>query len=412
MKHPLDKINDEAQEICSEVKSDLTKAGKHLEQIGDEYHRVTELSGAPMVLINDIDRQFEKATKLHGSDIALLFVATGLQCVRQYFLTAIPAERPGDKAAANAVKNGDKEHSDRHHRLYNPSLNEIKTNPVPFDVNIGSQGLLAGYSSLGHRGATVGHDPLIGLVVGTANIATSTVTLWGKEVPILMDSYHVYTGQKLAKGGNWVDVDVFAVGKSGSPLHASTARILSSTFADKLFRQGIEGKQIVGYSVAKEYIHLKSDVRSKDSLPLLGLSAISPQTAGELASRGFDMATVFDMGRQFAYAVAIDTLIAIIHGLFFDPVEGISRNMYEIRTRRILTYSNLIASASNAIAAVTVQFLGADGSKIADWGGYINTLHHIYSDHKFIYEIKKDFLKNQLYDRIVGSDYDFMKGDF
>lgn len=86
--------------------------------------------------------------------------------------------------------------------------------------------------------------------------------------------------------------------------------------------------------------------------------------------------------------------------------------MYEVRTRRILTYSNLIASASNAIAAVTVQFLGGDGEKIADWGGYINTLHHIYSDHKFIHEIKKDFLKHQLYDRIVGSEYDFMKGDF
>ena len=41
----------------------------------------------------------------------------------------------------------------------------------------------------------------------------------------------------------------------------------------------------------------------------------------------------------------------------------------------------------------------------------LNTLHHIAFDAKFIHETKKDFLKNELYDRIVGTEYDFMKGD-
>ena len=52
-----------------------------------------------------------------------------------------------------------------------------------------------------------------------------------------------------------------------------------------------------------------------------------------------------------------------------------------------------------------------DGMRIVDWGGYLNTLHHIAFDAKFIHETKKDFLKNELYDRIVGTEYDFMKGD-
>ena len=412
MKHKLDKIHEEAQELCSDISSDLRNIKSNSEQIGNEYHRVTEMSRTPMVVIKEIDRQFEKATHLRGTDTAFLFVATGLQCFRQYFLTMMPTERPGDKEAAKLVKGESIEHSDRSHRLYNPSLEEILTNPVPFDLNNDSQGALKGYGYFGHRGATVGHDPLIGLVVGTANIATSTATLWGKEIPIKMDSFHVRTGLALGRNGTLHNADVFASSAGGNLLHANTSEVLRRTFVEKLFYQGIEGVQIVGCSAVKEYVHLQSDKFSKKSLPAPCVSAFSPQLAGELAKRGLDMANVHQVGKQFTYAVAIDALIAIIHGMLFNPVEGISRHMYEIRTRKILSYSNLIASASNVIVAAVAQFLDMDGKRIADWGGYINTLRHIAFDTKFIHEMKKDFLKNELCDRIVGSEYDFMKGDF
>lgn len=407
MKHKLQKIKEESQELCSEISSELRTSKDHLDQIGDEYHRVTKLSHAPMVIINEIDRQFEKATKLNGVDTAFLFSAVALQCIRQYVFT--PArERLDDQEAAGQVKSG-KEHSDRSHRLYNPSLEEIITNPVPFDITAGSRGVLKGYGSLGHRGATVGHDPLWGLLYGTANIATSTVTVWGKDIPIFMDSYHVTTGLVRVRGG-FADKDIIPLSPSGKPISADTQKVLSCTI-DKLLHKGIEGKTIVGVSVAKEIQHLRSDVRSKKSLPLPAISAISPNIAGDIARRGADMATVLDAGRQLVYAVAIDALIALIHGFFYEDSAG-SRNMYEIRTRKILLYSNLIASASNVVVAAIAQSLGMDGMRVVDWGGYLNTLRHIAFDAKFIHEIKKDFLKNELYDRIVGTEYDFMKGDF
>lgn len=109
--------------------------------------------------------------------------------------------------------------------------------------------------------------------------------------------------------------------------------------------------------------------------------------------------------------MAIDSLIALIHSLFYKEISG-SRRLYEVRTRRILLYSNLIASSSNIIAAAVAQYMGMDGKRIADWGGYLNTLRHLAFDRKFINEVKRDFLKNELYDRIVGSEYEFMKGDF
>ena len=137
MKHKLQGIKEESQALCADVSSKLATSGKHLEQISGEYHRVTELSYDAPGLIENLDRDFEKRTRLTGTDIGFLFVAVALQCMRQYILTLAPV-RLGDKEAAGKVKPAE-EHSDRSHRLYNPSLEEIILNPVPFDANMGAK---------------------------------------------------------------------------------------------------------------------------------------------------------------------------------------------------------------------------------------------------------------------------------
>ena len=190
MKHKLQKNAEDAQEKCRCISSNLDSVHSNLNQVETEYHRVVQLSRAPMCVLNDIDRQFEKATQLHGIDTTFLFTATALQCLRQYVLTPMTAERLNDQEAAQLVKGEHKEISRRSHRLYMPSLEEIQTNPVPFDATMGAKQYkaLQDFGYLGHRGATPGHDPLFGLLFGTANIATSTLTNWR------MESYHIYSG--------------------------------------------------------------------------------------------------------------------------------------------------------------------------------------------------------------------------
>ena len=373
MKHKLQKNAEDAQEKCRCISSNLDSVHSNLNQVETEYHRVAQLSRAPMCVLNDIDRQFEKATQLHGIDTTFLFTATALQCLRQYVLTPMTAERLNDQEAAQLVKGEHKEISRRSHRLYMPSLEEIQTNPVPFDATMGAKQYkaLQDFGYLGHRGATPGHDPLFGLLFGTANIATSTLTNWR------MESYHIYSGTY----GNASGIhDIFSC-------RAQTPLVFSHTF-DKLLHQGMDGKIIIGASVLKEIQHLRSDLYSKNSLPLPAVSAINPTLAGELAKRGFDAANALDIVKQFTYALAIDTLIWLIHGLYYDTSEGLTRSMYEIRTRKILIYSNLLATVSNVIVATIRQCLGANGVRVADWGGYINTVRHIAADAKFIREIK------------------------
>ena len=102
----------------------------------------------------------------------------------------------------------------------------------------------------------------------------------------------------------------------------------------------------------------------------------------------------------------INQLIATIHKLLYNEDRDGSNSMYEIRTRKILSYSNALATGSNTIVVAFTR----DLTKL-DVGGMLVTLYRIISDYKFIHEIKRDFLKNEFYNIVVGDSYDFMRRD-
>ena len=317
--------------------------------------------------IDDIHTEFSKRTGLKKTDMLFLVFATALQCLRQYCLTDFK-ERLDDQEAANKIKK-DKEHSNRIHTLYNPSLEEIITNPVPFDANIGANGALAGGGKLGHRATAIGHDPILGLLFGTCNIATSTLTTWS------MQSYHIKTGV--------LNKDVF-------DRKADTSKVLNKTF-DKLVHGDISQKSIVGMSLLKEIKHLKSDIYSTNSLPLPFISAISPQLASELATYGLDMANVLTVGKQATLAIAINAIIAMIHKLLFTKDPEPDERLYRTRTKKMILYSNVLATSSNILYTC---FSG--NYKKLDIGGALVTLSRIFFDTRFIEKLKYEFLNEEL----------------
>lgn len=78
--------------------------------------------------------------------------------------------------------------------------------------------------------------------------------------------------------------------------------------------------------------------------------------------------------------------------------------MYEVRTRKILSYSNALATGSNVIVVAFTK----DLSKL-DIGGILVTLYRLVSDYKFIHEVKRDFLNNEFYKMVVGDQFDFIR---
>jgi len=364
------------KKISNERRAELlTQLDASIQETG----RVQMVARDATAILDAYEEEFSRKTGLTKVDWGFLFVATALQIARQYLLTSFP-ERKGDQEAAHDVKGGDKEHSDRKHRYYNPSLDEIVTNPVPFDANVGSGGALSGGGSLGHRVMTLGHDPLLGLVFGTSNIATSTLTTSSFE------SWHITTGER--KNGGVQDV-------FGN--RADTVKIFTETAA-KLTEQGNEGRLKVASSLVKEIVHLKSDVNSKNGLPIPVIAAFDPKMASFLADYGIDMGNVLTVGKQAAYAIIINQLIAMTHAMLYDREKDGDLPLYQVRTRKILMYSNLIATSSNlAVVAITKDF-----HKL-DIGGLIVTLWRLLADMDFIQSVKEDFISGKFVAQIQGA---------
>ncbi len=367
--------------------NDYKEAEKSLVKALECTARVTYYVNDTPRIIYDLAKEFKQKTALTKTDEAILFAAIGLQLLRQYMqekLTA-PKERPGDQEAAGGHNYSKDE---RNRGYYHPTLKDITDKPVPFDVIDGSAGRLTGGGSLRHRGKTVGHDPLLGLIVGTANIATATVTI--AEGKFKYNSYHVRTNER--------NRDSFAE-------NASTALVMHYTI-DKVVnnptdKYGDTGREKVQAAFVQEVKHLASDVYSKDSLPLPILSSISPELASRLADYGFDCANVLYVAdqlriasKQAGYAIFINFIISLFHGLFYDGKTEMDKKLYEVRTRKIVMYSNIVASAVNLGACGLAAYRGdyKAAYENLDLGGIAVTVYRIITDTKFINQVRKEFV--------------------
>ena len=399
------KLKNTLNEANNEIKENIN----NMRVIAKDAERVSKVARDVHIIITDIDKQFESSTKLNKVDISFLFLAVALQVIRQYFFTNFK-ERLNDKEAAKdakkierkilgkETKENKKERMNSTHSWYHPSLSEVTFNPVPFDITTGSEGLGGGFE---HRAKTPGHDAILGYVFGTANIATATLTAW--DGILTNKSFHV-------KYGN--------VGTQLRPMitnNAQTDLIFSNTFK-RLTDEGMEGKAIVAISLFREAMHLKSDIASKVSLPVPIVPVISTDSAKEIAKYGFDIANLKTIGKQALYAGLINTIIAMLHRLMHDYNGGGNLSLYEVRTRKILSYSNIIASVSNIIAVAIVSAIGAatnnpklvkKGLSYIDIGGFLVTIYRIVTDYNFIKQIKQEFLEKEFYNIVMGDDYNF-----
>ena len=390
----------------AKVRSGAKEVISQGEKIATESLRVAEVAHNAPIILKNLDEEFEAQTKLSGKDVAFLFFATALQCVRQYVLTDFKERKGNEEEANNTIgkktfdphdlkKRKEAGFETRHHKLYNPTIDEIILHPAPFDTTKGSGNFkditpFRSVGSLKHRVGAIGHDPILGWIFGTANIATSTLTGWN------MQSFHILSTKS---GGDFMK------------MRADTGKVLSYTF-DKLVNEGLKGKIIVGTSLAKEGVHLLSDVNSIESLPLPVISTLDPKFASELAEYGLDMSNILTINKQATWAAAINLLIAMIHRMTFNTEKDGDKKLFEVRTRKILDYSNVIASASNILVVAIGASIGAltDNAGLTkkalrklDIGGIAVILHRLISDRAFIQQIKQEFILNS-FDKLIQVD--------
>ena len=313
--------------------------------------------------LNQINEEFSEKTGLRKRDYVFLTAAIALQCARQYLLDPWlkkirPSAGPADEAGRKANKEAG---------WYYVDTERILTSKVPFDVhryseNPSVQGFLKGGD---HRLMTLGHDPVLGWIFGTANIMTGTVTR--KDFV----SAHV----KCIDNEN----TIYSL--------ADTCRIFFEVF-NRITGGGWDGKIALGCAIAREAIHLKSDVMTKRGLPLPGIEAVSLEFGNTLAKYGIDTAGV---GTEIGMASLINMIIGMIHRLGFNEAVDGDPDLYEVRTRKIILYSNLIASTSNVLAVYFTKNL-----KLLDVGGLIVTLFRVITDVRFMCKVRDEYVKSKL----------------
>jgi len=344
---------------------DLSSSQEEIERFASEY----------LDLHDQVYCDFVEKTKLDWIDLSFLLFATGLQCARQYLLTAFQervdhehtkqADVAKEKELFGKAKGGEN-NTQTQGGWYYRTLDRILLEGVPYDTIAGGGVFGLGMGGLNHRYKTLGHDPILGWLFGPMNIMTDTLTLYD------MRSFHIRDARIAC--------------------HAQSPRI----FGASLRRLRAEPVAFAS-SIAKQAIHYNSDIYTEKSLPVPVIQTVSPELAQKLANYGLDMANIATVGKQASYAVMINMLIAIIHRMLYKPERDGTEALYEVRTRKILMYSNAIATSSNLIVCLFTQ-----NWKLLDIGGMLVTIWRIVKDESFIRQIMHEFIDSevtQVYDR-------------
>ena len=163
-----------------------------------------------------------------------------------------------------------------------------------------------------------------------------------------------------------------------------------------------EDKFRLAAGLFQQYAHMKSDKLTPKGLPIPLIETFSENLTGKLYAEQYDALCLARdikiVGYQAKLSVIINMIIGFVHGLFYKAEKDGPRDHYEVRTRKILLYSNFISSNLNIAYIVANAYYGNEGEalKKIDLGGLLVTLHRLFSDQGFITRIKEQFIKEEM----------------
>lgn len=347
----INSLNNKQNSIIDSFKTDA-----------DLFSRQTKVLENTSTILDDLDKEFCEKTKLTTNDVSILFLAIGLQIARQYIIT-------NDKYRVSAIK-GD-EIMDKSLSLAPPDWKNILTQSVPYDaIKTSTHVSETGLAGTTHRYRTLGHDPIFGWIFGTANIMTNSLT---------KTNFVTYQVKDMCI------IRHYPLGVNG--------------MINNAVRYAGEDYKLLAVSVARQAVHFGSDYFTKQGLPVPLVSILNDDLAKDMLMKW--NVDAYSITRGASMSIFINYLISFIHRLFYDGETNSVQNqkLYEVRTRKILSYSNLVASSSNlAIVAITKDF------KKLDVGGLGVTIYRLITDKKFIREVKEEFIFGQYKDIFINGN--------
>ena len=352
---------------AAKVQRNLAKAIPEAQRVADVAHN------APKIL-DDLDREFEQKTKLNSLDITFMFLAAAIQCVRWYVLSNRNFNILTDRENANLAKSYVKSFTPK-------NWHDILLASVPYDATIRDMpmreaGISTGLAGFNHRYRTLGHDPIMGWIFGTANILSDSLTT--------------------------SDFISYSTAKAGPQKWVITTPISTPQVFTSAWEQVQADKMNLPAAIARQAIHFGSDYFTAQGLPVPLIMTVDNNLAGQLIGQGINLRSGFNVLGNAVLAEMVNQIVSCIHRLFYDPAKYSSPRVYDVKTRKIIRYSNVIASTSNVIYTAISGDL-----KRLDVGGILVTLWRLLRDRKFKQEVKREFITESFNDLIRGEEYDF-----
>lgn len=402
------------------LKENTEKINRNINIIVEENHRVAKVAHDAEYLINDLENEFNRQTGLNGVDISFLFLATALQLSRIIIINMLTKiEKAGikntkehelHKIQNRLLGNNIAQYNNVEIPYYSSFEHITTTSGVPYDAtrylseetielylnkghswNFDPNDLktenLKIFKGANHRFATLGHDPILGLIFGTANIMTNTITSVKKEgiLPIIKTNHVVYTS--LYKNPS--------IGKDASTLE----------MFNKSIERTIEDPKVFVASLIKQIIHIGTDLYTPCGIQIPGANLILSNKETEKLTQYISTGDLLKIGTSAKISQLINNIITVFHNLLYDEKKYSSREVYNIKTKKIILYSNLIATSSNVIwVGSNVYYGNKKVIKDLDIGGMLVTLYHLIYDVRYIQKIKEEFVLKGFKNMIKGNE--------
>lgn len=346
-------------------------------------------------ILTDLDEEFSKRTSLGWKDVKFLFAATALQCIRIYVintLTSVETAGTGNTKENYLHKLQDKLLG----RLndggltapspyYAPLMQICTARGVPYDATR-FKGINHGFfKEANHRFATFGHDPIIGLIFGTSNILTNTITCRSKNfLPIPITCHVEYDG-------NLKNPSIGDICSTIETLKAAATRLDNDTIS-------------VVAALIKQIIHIGTDLYTPCGIQIPGANLILNNRYAEELTKYISTGDIFKAGVSYQIFNLINMLISSLHMLTCSSTNHREKELHHVKTMKILEYSNIIATGSNVIINVVRAYYGnTKALKDIDFAGLIGTIMMVINNEEIKRKIKREFILGE-YERVVLGD--------
>jgi len=179
-----------------------------------------------------------------------------------------------------------------------------------------------------------------------------------------------------------------------------------------------EDKIAVALALIKQVIHIGTDLYTPKGIQIPGANLVLSKKNAENLTKYVSTGNIIKVTFSAIITMVINFIISILHNLLYDETNDISRELYNVRTQKILKVSNIIAESLN------IAYVGAnvgigmytrntalikEGVKKIDLGGYIVAVHQIVKSSSIQEKIRREYLENRLYDKFLGENYSFLE---